>query len=38
MEIRKRIKPFILRRLKINVLKELPVKRISDYTFEMTIE
>ena len=38
MEIRKRIKPFILRRLKIDVLKELPEKTISDYTCEMTIE
>ena len=34
-EIRKRIKPFILRRLKSEVLKELPEKIISDYNCEM---
>ena len=38
MEIRKRIKPFILRRLKIDVLKELPEKTISDYACDMTVE
>ena len=32
-EIRKRIKPFILRRLKSEVLKELPEKIISDYNW-----
>ena len=35
-EIRKRIKPFILRRLKNDVLKELPEKIISDYNCEMS--
>ena len=35
-EIRKRIKPFVLRRLKSDVLKELPEKIISDYKCEMT--
>lgn len=35
-EIRKRIKPFILRRLKQDVLKELPDKIIQDYICEMT--
>ena len=34
-EIRKRIKPFILRRLKSEVLRELPEKIISDYNCEM---
>ena len=34
-EIRKRIKPFILRRLKSEVLQELPEKIISDYNCEM---
>jgi TATA-binding protein-associated factor len=34
-EIRKRIKPFILRRLKAEVLQELPEKIISDYNCEM---
>ena len=37
-EIRKRIKPFILRRLKSEVLKELPEKIISDYNCEMQPE
>ena len=37
-EIRKRIKPFILRRLKSEVLKELPEKIISDYNCEMQDE
>ena len=37
-EIRKRIKPFILRRLKSEVLKELPEKIISDYNCEMQEE
>jgi SNF2 family DNA or RNA helicase len=35
-EIRRRIKPFILRRLKQDVLKELPEKIIQDYICEMT--
>jgi SNF2 family DNA or RNA helicase len=35
-EIRKRIKPFVLRRLKQDVLKELPDKIIQDYMCEMT--
>jgi len=35
-DIRKRIKPFILRRLKQDVLKELPDKIIQDYICEMT--
>ena len=35
-EIRKRIKPFILRRLKKDVLKELPEKIINDYICELT--
>jgi TATA-binding protein-associated factor len=35
-DIRKRIKPFILRRLKQDVLKELPDKIIQDYMCEMT--
>jgi SNF2 family DNA or RNA helicase len=35
-DIRKRIKPFILRRLKHDVLKELPDKIIQDYICEMT--
>lgn len=35
-EIRKRIKPFVLRRLKSDVLQELPEKIISDYNCEMT--
>ena len=37
-EIRKRIKPFILRRLKSDVLKELPEKIINDYNCEMQPE
>ena len=37
-EIRKRIKPFILRRLKSEVLQELPEKIISDYNCEMQPE
>ena len=37
-EIRKRIKPFILRRLKSEVLRELPEKIISDYNCEMQPE
>ena len=37
-EIRKRIKPFILRRLKSEVLRELPEKIISDYNCEMQKE
>jgi SNF2 family DNA or RNA helicase len=36
LEIRKRIKPFVLRRLKQDVLKELPEKIIQDYMCEMT--
>jgi len=35
-EIRKRIRPFILRRLKQDVLKELPEKIINDYICELT--
>jgi TATA-binding protein-associated factor len=36
LDIRRRIKPFILRRLKQDVLKELPDKIIQDYICEMT--
>lgn len=36
LEIRKRVKPFVLRRLKQDVLKELPEKIIQDYMCEMT--
>ena len=35
-EIKKRIKPFILRRLKSEVLQELPEKIIADYPCQMT--
>jgi TATA-binding protein-associated factor len=36
LEIRRRIKPFILRRLKLDVLKELPEKIIKDHICEMS--